>query len=612
MFKDKITNIGKYKLTASPDVPDFRDWKYQPALIELEHSLPKPRGLKILDQEDEGACTGFALAAVINILRKRNGRTGRISQRMLYEMAKRHDEWRGYKYEGSSCRGAIRGWYNMGVCSDKLWQYVAGKPRFLTVPAAKDARKNTLGAYYRLGTRLSDFHAALNETGVIFCSADVHDGWEKPAKTTGIIPMHKKSTGGHAFAIIGYNKKGFWVQNSWGEKWGNKGTALWLYEDWQQNISDAWVLRLGLETPQVWHLPREGGSEAGRAEGLFRTSPTRGEIAGHFVHIDDGEFHNNGRYWSNLDDVRQTADLVAKSKKYDHLLLYAHGGLNSITASARRIATMKQTFKKNRIYPYHFMYDTGLLEEIKDVIAGKNKEATERAGGLSDWTDRLIERITHKPGRGLWRQMKFGARSPFQVEGAGLDVLQAFSDAYTAAGKSINLHLVGHSTGAVLHAYLVEALTDLYPVIRIGSVALLAPAATNDLFKSNFRPLLKAPKSQAGIDRMTIYNLTEKLERDDSVATVYRKSLLYLVSRAFEENPRPKKILGMQKHNRGLTTNTPRLKIRYSDGSAGGGAHTASESHGGFDNDVATMNAVLRQVLGKAPEQPFTAQSLKY
>ncbi len=111
MLNKKITNIGKYKLTATADVPDFRDWTYQPALIKLKSSVPKPRGLTILDQKDEGACTGFALAAVINVLRKRSGRPGQVSERMLYEMAKRHDEWRGYRYEGSSCRGAIKGWY---------------------------------------------------------------------------------------------------------------------------------------------------------------------------------------------------------------------------------------------------------------------------------------------------------------------------------------------------------------------------------------------------------------------------------------------------------------------------------------------------------------------
>ncbi|MGY8793765.1 MAG: hypothetical protein ACKVJN_01355 [Woeseiales bacterium] len=155
MYTDRIKNIGQYKLNASAGAPDFRDWQYQPALIKLKSSVSKPRGLKILDQKDEGACTGFALAAVINVLRKRSDRPNQVSPRMLYEMAKRHDEWRGFKYEGSSCRGAIKGWYNMGVCTDDIWPYETGKPKSLTVDAAKDARNNTLGAYYRLGTRLS-------------------------------------------------------------------------------------------------------------------------------------------------------------------------------------------------------------------------------------------------------------------------------------------------------------------------------------------------------------------------------------------------------------------------------------------------------------------------
>ncbi len=610
MFSDRIKKIGDYKLNVAADAPDFRDWHYQPALIELAPSQAKPRNLKILDQGDEGACTGFALAAVINILRRHSRRPGQVSQRMLYEMAKRHDEWRGYRYEGSSCRGAIKGWYNMGVCSDKRWPFVPGDPKFLTVEAAKEARKNTLGAYYRLGTRISDFHSALNEVGVVYCSANVHDGWESVSKSTGIIPLNKNIAGGHAFAIIGYNKKGFWIQNSWGEDWGRKGTALWLYEDWQQNLSDAWVLRLAVETPQVWHLPREGGSDAGRAEGLFRKSPTRGEIAGHFVHIDDGEIHDSGVYWSNMDDVRQTAHLLAKSDKYDHLLLYAHGGLNNITASARRIAAMKETFKENRIYPYHFMYDTGLLEEIKDVVIGKNREAHERAGGLTDWTDKIIEHATHKPGRGLWRQMKLGARMPFQAEGAGYRVLQTFLDELAANGKKLKIHLAGHSTGAILHAYLVEAFARLAPKQRIDSVSLLAPAATNELFKSQYLPLLESAKSESGINRMTIYNLSPELELDDSVAGVYRKSLLYLVSRSFEENPRPASILGMQVHNKPLVSSSAKLEFRYSDGPRS--KHTAAQSHGAFDNDVRTMNAVLREILRKKPGFAFTEQSLKY
>ena len=540
--------IKNFRLTAVADEPDFRDWQYRPALVRLKKEIDPPDNLKILNQGGEGSCTGFALAATINLLRKRANRRGHVSARMLYEMAKKHDEWPGFEYEGSSCRGAIQGWYHMGVCLDSKWKYVENQPGNLTVTAAKDARNNTLGAYYRIGTRISDFHAALNEAGVIYCSADVHEGWEKPSKRTGIIPKREESLGGHAFAIIGYDKKGFWVQNSWGSSWGLRGRALWTYEDWQDCIVDAWVLRLALPTPQIWHLPIEGGSDAGRTEGLFSRTPNRAEIAGHFVHIDDGDFHDGGKYWSNAADVQQTADLLRESDDYDHLLLYAHGGLNSIKASARRIAAMKETFKANRIYPYHFMYDTGLGEEIKDVIRGRKEELEMRAGGFTDWTDRLVEKLTQSAGRGLWREMKFSAESPFYENGAGSDVLRIMLAAIGDAKNPIKIHLAGHSTGGILHAYLAEALAALEGNIRIASVSLMAPAGTIALFKETYKPLLKAPRSRTGITRMDIYSLNENLEFDDSVAGIYRKSLLYLVSRSFEEDrpascdPRDEKI----------------------------------------------------------------------
>ncbi|MCB1799985.1 MAG: peptidase C1, partial [Gammaproteobacteria bacterium] len=157
-----------------------------------------PRNLNIRDQGQEGACTGFGLAAVID--RQVNetrvagkGKPVSVSVRMLYEMARRYDEWEGEDYEGSSCRGAIKGWYNMGVCREELYPYQGRKQRTYSVAAAKDARNCTVGAYFRLGKRISDYHAALNETGAIFCSADVHVGWDAPDKTSGLIEFDAKA-----------------------------------------------------------------------------------------------------------------------------------------------------------------------------------------------------------------------------------------------------------------------------------------------------------------------------------------------------------------------------------------------------------------------------------
>jgi len=616
MAKAEIPRIGDFILTARTDVPDFRDYSYRPALINLKSSLSVPRNLKIRNQGSEGACTGFGLAAVIDRLivqsnRTSNGKSLNVSARMLYEMAQRYDEWRGEQYEGSSCRGAIKGWYNMGVCEESLYPYDKKTDEGYSIEAAKDARNNTIGAYYRLGTRISDYHAALNEVGAIFCSANVHGGWEAPVKRTGLIKYEETVGGGHAFAIVGYNDKGFWIQNSWGKSWAKNGTALWTYEDWLLNVKDAWVFRMGLPTPQIWHLPVKGRANANTAEKTSK--PARAEIAGHFVHLDDGQFHYNGRYWSDLPDVKLTASLVADSDKYDHLLFYAHGGLNSPATSARRIAAMKETWKANRVYPFHLMYDTGLLEELKDVIIGRRKEADARAGGLKDWLDRIVEKLTRVPGRALWREMKAGAGLPFEGDLAGSQTLAAFIDAFKQAGSAKKIHLVGHSTGMILLSHLLKRLSILTPQASIDSVSLMAPAGTLDLFSTHMQPFLKAPTGSFRIEKMAMYNLTDDLEQDDEVTKAYNKSLLYLLSNAFEEKI-PERILGMQNYSRLIERrNISRLNIYYSQGRDPGARVTASESHGGFDNDPLTMNHILKRILssaGQSPTSKFTTENL--
>ncbi|MDH3220488.1 MAG: peptidase C1 [Gammaproteobacteria bacterium] len=625
--RDIETTGSGYPLSAIQDAPDLRDFPFEPSLIKLKKEVGPPNGLTILDQKHEGACTGFGLAAIINLLNRQRNEKVRVSPRMLYEMAKLHDEWPGEGYAGSSCRGAIKGWYNMGVCNDSEWKYVANKPDSLTVERARQARRNTIGAYYRVQPRISDFHAAINEGGAIFCSAQTHDGWQLPqkvknktkGKTEHVIEFLQVPRGGHAFAIVGYDEKGFWVQNSWGKTWGDKGLALWLYEDWQQNLMDAWVFALALSTPQIWHLPDQ--MEKNRSGLSLQPSPPRSEIAGHFIHVDDGNFHAQGRYWSNAEDVRTTAERLAENKKgYKHLLLYAHGGLNSPKASARRIAAMKNTFKENGIYPYHFMYDTGILEELKDVIFRRKQEVETRAGAVSDWTDRLIEWTTRIPGRALWREMKTGAELPFRPNRAGAQTLQIFLDALTASENAdLTVHLVGHSTGGILLAHLLNAMEGFAPELRLGSCSLLAPACSVDLFRSHYYPYLVTGKSEFGIDKMQVFNLTDRLERDDQVGQVYRKSLLYLVSRAFEEDT-PEAILGMKKYTDPLLQESDikklgnRFKVHYSSATNTGNSN--SSTHGGFDNDVATMNSVLKTILGLGanaqPPRPFTRESLDY
>ncbi len=605
-------------LNVVADPPDIRDRYYEPALVQLKAELGNLVPELVLDQGTEGACTGFGLAAVINQLKHRGGaKDFRASPRMLYEMAKRHDEWPGEAYAGSSCRGAIRGWHNMGVCEADSWPYEANEDTgMLTIARAREARHNALGAYFRLRPVVSDYHAALNETGAIYVSARVHEGWSSPeARNAGELPRIEPGltpTGGHAFAIVGYDRHGFIVQNSWGPRWGRDGFAVWLYEDWIETIMDGWAFRLALPTPQIFGLLPRSARVATGVEEAKRTPVKRFQIAGHFVHFDDGRYKEKDDYWSTPEDVRQTAALVAEAdnKHYRHLMVYAHGGLNSPRASARRVHALKEGFKRNGIYPFHIMYDTGLAEEIKDTIARALGFAEARAAGFTDWTDKLIEDAVRKPVTPVWEEMKRDARIPFEARDSdGTDAIQAFASKLGESGKSI--HLVGHSTGGVLIGHMLEALDRLGVADLVTSCSLMAPACTVDFYKQHYEPRLGGNDGNGLVVRLpklTVYNLTDELEKDDHVAAAYRKSLLYLVSRALERSRNePKALLGMAAYSKQLPEQTG-LRFIYSDGHR---KETASRSHGGFDNDPNTMNHVLASILGKRPAKPFTAEELR-
>jgi hypothetical protein len=263
------------------------------------------------------------------------------------------------------------------------------------------------------------------------------------------------------------------------------------------------------------------------------------------------------------------------------------------------------------------MYDTGLVEEFKDAVlrafTGKRTEGFFRdmRDKIIEHSDLLIEDFVRKPVTPIWEEMKNDAHLPFArkkggKESDGLFVIKAFVEALQ--DTHLQIHLAGHSTGAVLLGHLLDALDILDMPHLIDSCSLMAPACTIEFYKQHYEPRLdkKDTRTKVKLPALSIYNLNEKLELDDNVALVYRKSLLYLVSRALERKT-GKPLLGMQRFSKKLAK-YPGLSVNYSNGSRG---VTTSTSHGGFDNDANTMNTIMTRILKKAPEKPFTGEEMK-
>ena len=129
-----------------------------------------------------------------------------------------------------------------------------------------DALARTLGVYYRVDrASVVDIQAAIVNIGAVYVSAQVHDGWDEvtfdrntraPRKHADIpdIPLVRSRLSGHSFALVGYDAKGFIVQNSWGRRFGAAGFARMSYNDWAKHGTDALACAIGVPgaLPEPW------------------------------------------------------------------------------------------------------------------------------------------------------------------------------------------------------------------------------------------------------------------------------------------------------------------------------------------------------------------------
>ncbi|UUO04978.1 C1 family peptidase [Blastopirellula sp. J2-11] len=660
---EPTSHLINRKFDAVPDRIDIRDWIYQPHLQPLPDQVISCNDVPmILDQGVEGACTGFALAAVINFHLKRRNLKRFVSPRMLYEIARRYDEWPGEDYEGSSARGAVKGWIAHGVCEEHDWQYQAAGIQHFTKDIAQKSLANPGGSYYRVSHReVRDMHAAIVENGCLYMTLMVHQGWQEPVGSDDpkydivyvengnlrkrrfpVIHRRGRATGGHAVAIVGYTHDGFIIQNSWGTDWGHEGFALLPYEDYLLHATDVWVVQLGVPVRlNLW----EQAQGADVSSGLHRAAAAipLEAIRPYVINLgNNGELSSTGRYWTTSEDIDRliTKEIPEQTKDWDkiRILLYLHGGLNSADYSARRVISYKNKMLANQIYPLNIMWETGFQETLLHAFEDLFVDADDRATGPAAWIkrfreglleakDRSIEMTVALPGTALWDEMKENAKlaSRHPKAKGGMQILsKRVADLLKSLGDKVDsspeLHVIGHSAGAIFAAYALDEMAK--SGVPLKSIQLFAPAITVEEFKKLVVPHIE----NKDCPLPTLYLLSDAGERDDTVGP-YGKSLLYLVSNAFE-GKRETPLLGMQRFVQPTEDATeyvdPMMNVLFSkkvdelcsvvisgaDGKPG--ERSQSNSHGGFDDDPATLNSALYRILRTEPKHKFEVRDLQF
>jgi hypothetical protein len=609
-MSNKIGAAGKSrKLVVQPDVVDLRDRYYTPSLLALPQEVkPREQELEVRDQGREGACTAFALASVIDRQCKQMSRDNswpKVSTRMLYEMAKLHDDLPGERQSGSTLRGVLKGFFHNGVCleADAPYLVAPGQPSFLlSLALAEAARSISLGAYYRLHHEINDYHTAINEAGAVIASAKIHSGWAKPRG--GVIELKSRYEGRHAFAIVGYNTDGFIIQNSWSDRWstyaGLRGLALWTYEDWYENVEDAWVLRLAISSPRAFSVKfaRNHAALRDKETSASPLKPRRQDILGHFVHFDDGQLVQHGSYAQTSDAVQAIVNDLGDTKcrgrlGVGHLLLIAHGATQSSVAVAKRAKAWLPVFLENGVYPIHLMWETGFNNEVVDVIRDLLFKTRERMGEDAEHLDDRLEALARPLGTKLWRDLKTTASlfaNPATESGKAIRAILA---AARAGSEPLELHFLSQSAGVFLLAELADVLKEIDA--GLGSASLLAPACSLSYYDHRIRPHVGSTISV--IDQ---YSLIDHREKHDSL-DVYGKSLLYLVSNGIEVE-KGTALLGMQKFLEKSNDSPTRVKLPSNHKVFFAGKDrsvTDAKSHRTFDADRKTMNSIITRIAGQ-------------
>jgi hypothetical protein len=254
---------------------------------------------------------------------------------------------------------------------------------------------------------------------------------------------------------------------------------------------------------------------------------------------------------------------------------------------------------------------------VKELAARVHVETKAIAGEVNENLDKTVQyivknfRLGDKHIPDIWAQMKETGEKVF-AEGGGGDL---FLKELLTRSEPMEIHIIGHSAGSIVLATLLERLNQHDPHLKnlkIKSCTLFAAACTEKVFMDHYAPAIR----NGIMEHFLFYTLDDELERKDTCMTfAYRKSLLYAISECLEATSVPEKIIGMEIYAEenelinGLKDSKQDSKWIISNGcksvdplefavdNQSMKLISRNKSHGGFPQDIYTMNSVIKCIV---------------
>ena len=215
------------------------------------------------------------------------------------------------------------------------------------------------------------------------------------------------------------------------------------------------------------------------------TADEREVFTRHVVNLRGGKLSTTGTFSSSPDQVAKIfnefiPEYAAKQKGQPaRVLFFAHGGLTEEQEGLIAVLRRRRFFEMNGVYPVYFVWETGLNETVRDIVGAAIPKRGERGAP----TDFAIEKAARNGGKQVWSQMKKSAQKAADPDGGARLVAELAGKLWKATRGTVEFHALGHSAGAIFHAFFLPLLVAQKPAgvppVDVRTLHFLAPASTD-------------------------------------------------------------------------------------------------------------------------------------
>jgi hypothetical protein len=254
-MKTRVGGVPRL-LNVEPSHDRHEDWpahkdgrltdKPPPAACDLREGRPWYR---VRDQGQTGSCVGWALAdSVMRWQLVEAGRlppSERLSPRFVWMASKEYraqrllpTEWRPSTFleeAATTAKDALEVVRRYGVVTNRALSWTGSLNRGPVEEFFERAAEYRIAAYYTLDGDDRELHWRqwLDQHGPVLTVIDVDRRFASGAERLERFTPRRHAFK-HACALVGYDRDGFIIRNSWGRRWGAGGDAVatpeWLAE----------------------------------------------------------------------------------------------------------------------------------------------------------------------------------------------------------------------------------------------------------------------------------------------------------------------------------------------------------------------------------------------